>query len=78
VCTYTFTYAAPATAKDATVVATAKVHGHRQVIARAELRHHRLTLVFRHLSRGRYLLTVLALDRNGNRTVIGHASIVVS
>jgi hypothetical protein len=78
VCSYTFTYAAPGTAKDSTVVATATVHGHRQVIARGELRHHRLALAFRHLSRGRYLPTVLALDRHGNRTVIGHTSIVGS
>jgi hypothetical protein len=48
------------------------------VIAHGQLRHHRLTLVFRHLPRGRYKLTLLALNAHGGRSVIGHTSIAVS
>jgi Collagen triple helix repeat (20 copies)/NHL repeat len=76
-CTYTFTYAAAAAAKDGPVLAIAKVHGHSRVIARGRLHHHRLTLVFRHLHRGRYQITLLEPGPHGT-TVIGHTSVVVS
>jgi hypothetical protein len=77
-CTYTFTYATTAGAKDVSVLAVGKFHGHSRVIARGRLRHHRLTLVLRHLRRGRYQLTLVAVGAHGKRTVIGHTSVVVS
>jgi hypothetical protein len=77
-CTYSFTYAAPGAAKDATVLAVSRIGGHRRVIARGRLRHHRLTLLVGHLRRGRYQLTLLALSAQGEQTVIGRTSIVVS
>jgi serine/threonine-protein kinase len=77
-CTYTFTYATTAAAKDVNVLAVAKLGDHRRVIARGRLRHHKLTLVFRHLRRGRYQLTLLAIGAHGKRTVIGHTSIVIN
>jgi hypothetical protein len=43
-CTYTFIYAAQ-TGKNRAAIATAKIDGHRRVIARGRIRHHRLTLV---------------------------------
>jgi hypothetical protein len=59
-------------------IAIAKVNGHRRVIARGRIRHHKLTLVCRHLRRGRYKLTLLEVGRHGRRTVIGHTSIAVT
>jgi hypothetical protein len=77
-CTYSFTYAAPGAARDASILAVANVQGHIRVIAHGHVRHHRLTLVCRHLPRGRYQLTLLTLAAHGKKTVIGNTSIVVS
>ena len=77
-CTYTFTYAAPGTARDGAVLAVSAVGGHRRVVAHGRLRHHRLTLAFRHLRRGRYQLTLVAVGAHGKKTVIGHTFIMVS
>lgn len=77
-CTYTFTYAV-ATVRNRPAIATAVVNGHRRVIARGRVRHHKLTLVFRHLGRGRHKLTLLVVVRaRGKRTVIGHTTVAVS
>ena len=76
-CTYTFTYAIW-TAKNQPAIGTAVVNGHRRVIARSRVRHHKLTLVFQHLRRGRHKLIVLALGAHGKRTVIGHTTGAVS
>lgn len=77
-CTYTFTYATAASANVVSMLAMATVHGHRRVVAHGRLRHHKLKLVFRHLRRGHYRLTIVAVGAHGKRTVIGHTSIVVS
>jgi hypothetical protein len=59
------------------VIATAKVHRHTRVIAHGRVRHHRLTLTFTHLQRGRYSVTVLGLS--GHKwVVIGHTSITIT
>jgi len=77
-CKFTFTFAASSAPRDgAVVLAVARIAGHSRVIARGHLRHRSLTLVFRHLRRGRYQLTLIALGTHGKRTVIGHSSIVV-
>lgn len=76
-CTYRFIYAAK-TAKHRRAIATAKINGHRRVIARGWTGHHKLTLVFRHLPRGRYELTLLTLSAHGKRTIIGRTSVAVS
>ena len=77
-CSYTFTYAAAVAANVRSVQAIATVHGHRRVVAHGRLHHHKLKLVFRHLRRGRYRLTIVALGAHGKKTVIGHTSIVIS
>ena len=66
-CTYTFTYAAAAAANVRSVLAIATVPGHRRVVARGRLRHHKLKLVFRHLRRGRYRLTIVAVGAHAKR-----------
>ena len=76
-CTYTFSYATP-TSKNLPAIATAKVDGHRRVIARGRVRRHKLTLVFQHLRRGRYTLTMVALSAHGKRVLIGRTTIAVS
>jgi hypothetical protein len=63
---------------DASVLAVTNFGGHRRVIGHGRLRRHRLTLVIRHLHRGRYQLTILAVGAHAKRTVIGHTSIVVT
>jgi hypothetical protein len=42
------------------------------------VRHHELTLALRHPHRGRYHVTLVALDARGKQTVIGHTSLVAS
>jgi hypothetical protein len=59
-------------------IATAVVNGHRRVIARGRVRHRKLTLVFRHVGRGRQKLTLLAVAAHGKRTVFGHTTVAVS
>jgi hypothetical protein len=59
------------------VLAVNKLHGHSRVIDHGRLRHHRLTLVFHHLRRGRYQVTLIAAGAHGKKTVIGHTSVVV-
>ncbi|HET6871027.1 MAG TPA: hypothetical protein VFH80_34265, partial [Solirubrobacteraceae bacterium] len=76
-CTYTYTYAMPGQAKDGAVIATVTKHRHTRVIARGRIRHHRLTLTFKHLKRGRYRLTLLELE-HGRRIVIGQTTLTVS
>ena len=76
-CTYTFTYAVR-TNKNLAAIATTSVKGHRRVIARGRIHHRKLTLVFQHLRRGRYNLTLLQVGAHGKRTVIGHTTIAVS
>ena len=76
-CTYTFIYAARR-GKNLPAIATAKVGGYRRVIARGRIRHHKLTVVFQPLRRGRYTLTRIALGAHGKRIVIGRTTIAVS
>ena len=76
-CTYTFIYLVR-TGKNLPAIATVKVDGHRRVIARGRIRRHKLTLVFQHLRRGRYALTLIALRAHGKRIVIGRTTIAVS
>jgi hypothetical protein len=73
----TFTYSTIGPAKNEPVIATARVHGRAQVIARGRIRHHRLTLTFRHLRPGRYLVTLLALQRDRAPVLIGRTMILV-
>jgi hypothetical protein len=51
-CTYTYTYAAPGTARDGQVVARATVGGRVRTIGHGGLGHHQLTVAFRHRQRG--------------------------
>ena len=76
-CVFRFTYAIK-TNRRFKVVAIAKVHGHRQVVAHGQVRHRKLTLVFRHLGRGRYRLTFRKPGAHGKLTAIGRTSITVS
>ena len=76
-CTYTFIYAAR-TGKNVPAIATAKIAGHRRVIARGRIRHHKLRLVFQHLRRGRYTVTLIAVGAHGNRVAIGRTTIAIS
>ena len=48
------------------------------MIARGHVRRHRLTLVFGHLRRGRYKLTLLALGVHGRTATIGRTTIQIS
>lgn len=77
-CTETYTYAAPETANDGPVVATANRQGHTRVIARGRIHHHRLTLTFRQLHRGRYRVTLLKPRAHHKPTVIGQTTITVT
>jgi hypothetical protein len=65
-------------ARDVSVIAVANVRGHRRVVAHGRVRHHTLTLVFRHLRRGRYQLMLVAVGAHGKKTVIGHTSITIT
>ncbi len=60
------------------MIATARVHGRTRVIARGRIRRHKLGLTFRHLHRGRYGVTLLALGSHGARVPIGYTTIVVT
>jgi hypothetical protein len=77
-CTYTYTYAMPGQAKAGAVNATVSKHGHTRVIARGRIRHHRLTLTFKHLHRGRYRLTLVQLHPHRASVVIGAITLVVT
>jgi len=76
-CTYTFTYAATAAAANAAVIATANVRGHVVVVARGQIRNHKLRLTFRHLQRGRYQVALLKLKPHHKTALIGHSTIVI-
>jgi hypothetical protein len=77
-CTYTYTYAMPGQAKDGAVIATARTHGHTRVIARGRIRHHRLTLTFKHLHRGRYRVTLIELRPHRAPVPIRATTLVVT
>ena len=76
-CTYTFTYAVR-TARNQPAVATVTLGAHRRVIAHGRVHRHKLTLVFGHLRRGRYKLTLLALGADGRTATIGRTTIQIS
>lgn len=59
-------------------MATAIVHGRRQVIGRGWIRNHRLGVTFKHLHRGRYRVTLLELRAHHRPTPIGKTTIVVT
>jgi hypothetical protein len=73
----TFTYAATAAAANAAVIATANVRGHVVVVARGQIRNHKLRLTFRHLQRGRYQVALLKLKPHHKTALIGHSTIVI-
>jgi hypothetical protein len=75
-CTYTFTYATAGPSHDGAAIATARIHGRTRVVAHGRLRRRRLTLVFKHLHRGRYRLTLLELRRHQRPVVLGTSTIV--
>lgn len=77
-CRTTYTYALPAAAPHALVVATIRVHGHRRVIARGRIRHHRITLTYRHLHKGRYRVTLTELIGHGQRLAVGTTTLVIT
>jgi hypothetical protein len=76
-CTYTFTYSVR-TARNQPAVATVTLGAHRRVIAHGRVRRHKLTLVFGHVRRGRYKLTLLALGADGRTATIGRTTIQIS
>ena len=78
ICTYTFTYAMPRQARAGAVIATARIHGHRQVIARGRIRQHRLSLTFKHAHRGRYRVTLLELRGHRAPALIGKTTLVIT
>jgi hypothetical protein len=78
-CTVTYTYGASssASAGAARVEAVATMHGRRRVVGTGKIRHHRMTLHFRHLRRGRYRLTLLRMRPHHRPQVIGHTTLYV-
>jgi hypothetical protein len=48
------------------------------VPARRRLRHHKLTLTFSHLKRGRYALTLVEQLGHGRTMVIGGTTLVIT
>jgi hypothetical protein len=58
--------------------ATAKIDGKRTVVARGEVRDHKLVLTFVHLKRGRYDLTLYEFAAHHRQHAIGHTSLVIS
>ena len=68
----------PGQAKDGAVIATARIHGRSQVIARGRVRHHRLSLTFKHARRGRYRATLLELRGHRPPALIGSTTLVVT
>jgi streptogramin lyase len=80
-CKVTYTYS---TSKKSSLVngeraqATAKIDGKRTVVARGEIRDHKLVLTFVHLRRGRYDLTLYEFGAHSHRQTIGHTSLVIS
>jgi hypothetical protein len=58
--------------------ATARVDGRTVVVGTGRVRDHRLVLTYRHLQRGRYRLTLVALGSHHERELLGHSSLVIS
>jgi len=57
--------------------ATANVDGKTSVVATGRISGHKVVLLFNHLQRGRYRLTLLEL-RNAKRLVVGHTMLDIS
>jgi sugar lactone lactonase YvrE len=77
-CAYTFTYALPGQAKDGAVIATARIHGHTQVLARGRIHQHWLTLAFKHARRGPYRVTLLELHPHRAPALIATTTLVIT
>jgi hypothetical protein len=65
-------------ARDARAEAVAEVGGRVRVVATGRIRDRKLRLTYRHLTRGRYRLTLLELHGREHPLVIGHTSLVIS
>jgi hypothetical protein len=78
-CTSSYTYAASnaATAMRASARATTDIRGRTTVVGTGTIRHHRLTLRFRRLKRGRHPLTLWRLVRHGRPVMIGRTTLAV-
>ena len=76
-CTVTYTYAT-GMARDATVIATANVDGRTRVIGHGRLRHHSLTLTFKHVHRGHYRVTLLEPRAHRAPVMIGWTTLIVT
>jgi VCBS repeat protein/HYDIN/CFA65/VesB family protein len=80
-CKVTYTYG---TGKKGNLVngeraeATARIKGKTTIVARGEVRDHKLVLTFTHLKRGRYQLTLVEFGAHGHHKTIGHTSLVIS
>jgi hypothetical protein len=59
------------------VIASAIVHGRRQIIGHGRIRDHRLSITYRHLHRGRYRVTLFEKARHGLQLIV-HTTIVVT
>lgn len=77
-CTYTYTYAAPGTARDGQVIGRAKVGGRVRIIGHGRLRHHRLTVTFGRMHRGHYRVALLELRTRHAPLLIGWTTLVVT
>jgi hypothetical protein len=79
-CTVTYTYSPGASAQmagDLRAEAVAVIGGRSRIVATGRIRDRKLRLTFRHLARGRYHLTLLALRAHHKPLTIGHTSLVV-
>jgi hypothetical protein len=80
-CTITYTFSGPIAAKALVngdrAEATANVDGKTSVVATGRISGHKVVLLFNHLQRGRYRLTLLEL-RNAKRLVVGHTTLDIS
>jgi hypothetical protein len=76
-CMVTYT-SATGMARDATVIATARVRGRTRVIGHGRLRHHRLTLTFEHLHRGHFRVALLEPRAHRAPVLIGWTTLIVT
>jgi hypothetical protein len=77
----TYSYAASARAalvNGAGAYASARIRGRTAIVARGQIRNHRLTLKFTHLRKGRYRLTLWEMKPHHRSLALGHTVLVVS
>jgi hypothetical protein len=64
--------------REARAEAVAEIGGRVRVVATGRIRDRKLRLTYRHLTRGRYRLTLLEFLGHHKMAAIGHTSLVIS